>query len=410
MVWSVSQRLAGRVHQGKTQVRSRTAVSLGVPVRDHVGVDRVVGFEVQDRLHDHLAGRAAPVADLAGGDQLVALLEPGGADAFEGCPGEVDVEDDLSLRVGWFRDGRGAPSSTTVNSLRSRASWWRASSPTAAARRTLRESSEPRSFSWAANAGDGLFEVQGVGQVELAVHGAGAGVGDLLLLDREVPAVRLRQPAFLGQLGHERRDRLVHQPFQLDGSDPVRHRRDVPVHKRRRLRVRGGGSGRRSAGPATAAVTVDHRATPAGAGGTSSRAWPTYRLPASVETPIAAANSVIANSATNGAPSPATGIPVSPYRPSADRRGVHDRVDRVHRRPLHRQRCSRSASARSAIRPTARAAANTAPAVSSSCGVLGHGSTQAPTTDTPRPENPLFDRDVENYLRNSFDRNHSGRR
>ncbi len=48
----------------------------------------------------------------------------------------------------------------------------------------------------------------------------------------------------------------------------------------------------------------------------SSRAWPTYRFPASVETPIAAANSVIANSATNGAPAPATGIPVSPYRPS----------------------------------------------------------------------------------------------
>ncbi len=46
----------------------------------------------------------------------------------------------------------------------------------------------------------------------------------------------------------------------------------------------------------------------------SSRACPTYRFPASVETPIAAANSVIANSATNGAPSPATGIPVSPYR------------------------------------------------------------------------------------------------
>ncbi len=45
----------------------------------------------------------------------------------------------------------------------------------------------------------------------------------------------------------------------------------------------------------------------------SSRACPTYAFPASVDRPIAAANSVTANSATNGAPSPASGMPWSPY-------------------------------------------------------------------------------------------------
>ena len=37
-----------------------------------------------------------------------------------------------------------------------------------------------------------------------------------------------------------------------------------------------------------------------------------YDFPASVDSPIAAANSVIANSATNGAPAPASVIGVSP--------------------------------------------------------------------------------------------------
>ena len=36
-------------------------------------------------------------------------------------------------------------------------------------------------------------------------------------------------------------------------------------------------------------------------------------MPASVGSPIAAANSVTENSATRGAPGPATGIPVSPW-------------------------------------------------------------------------------------------------
>ena len=92
-MWSASQDRAGRVHQGKTQVWSRTAITS----RCRSGTTGVStgswAVGVEDRFHDHLAGRTAQVAELAGGDQVVAVFEAGG----ERVVGDVDVEDDLML-------------------------------------------------------------------------------------------------------------------------------------------------------------------------------------------------------------------------------------------------------------------------------------------------------------------------
>jgi hypothetical protein len=60
-------------------------------------------------------------------------------------------------------------------------------------------------------------EVEGVGQVQLAGDQSGAGDGDLLGLDAEVPAVRGIAVSTLGDVGYEPSDRLVHQPVERPG-------------------------------------------------------------------------------------------------------------------------------------------------------------------------------------------------
>ena len=80
------------------------------------------------------------------------------------------------------------------------------------------------------------LQLEGVGEVELAVDREGAVVGGHLPgLDGEVPAIRPLEATAFGFGGHVPADRLVHQPVELAGSDPVRGRRHVPVHKRRRV-------------------------------------------------------------------------------------------------------------------------------------------------------------------------------
>ena len=389
MVWSVSQRRAGRVHQGKTQVWSRTAVisacrSGTTSVSTGSWASRSsTGFTVI------LPAVCAPVADLAGGDQLVAVLQPRRARRLRGRPG----------RGG--RRGRPAASDVVVsrrarsallNHLDSQVEGELVAGELADRGRTADVEGVFRAqlLQLGGEAGDGLFEVQGVGQVELAVHRRGAGVGDLLLLDGEVPAVGLRQPAFLGEVGHVRRDRLLHQAFELDGADLVRHVSHVPVHERRRLRGQQQGLVGDPARQPRPQVTLDHAAPhPREPVGAARGRAPTYRFPASVETPIAAANSVIANSATNGAPSPATGIPVSPYRSPIVAASSIESVECIAAQAT--AACSRLASARSAIAadPHARK-----PAPHPRCRARGvpccHGSTQAPTTDTRSPKTPCF--------------------
>ena len=83
---------------------------------------------------------------------------------------------------------------------------------------------------------DGVVEVEGVGEVELAGELAGAAEGDLLVVDGEVPTVR-SLPCFLGGLvGHEPGDRLGDQPLQSGDADAVRERCHLGVHERRCLR------------------------------------------------------------------------------------------------------------------------------------------------------------------------------
>ena len=95
----------------------------------------------------------------------------------------------------------------------------------------------------------------------------------------------------------------------------------------------------------------------------SSRASPTYDFPASVDRPIAAANSMTANSATNGAPSPASGIPWSPYPTSISASSIES----VECMAAHCTACCNNrASAASAIARSSRAAVNTDEAVWSS--------------------------------------------
>ena len=84
--------------------------------------------------------------------------------------------------------------------------------------------------------GDRGLQVQGVGQVDLAVdaHGPGhAGVGQR---DVEVPGLGRGEAFGLGGLGVEPGLGLLDQPPQLRGADGVRERRDLGVHERRRLR------------------------------------------------------------------------------------------------------------------------------------------------------------------------------
>ena len=93
--------------------------------------------------------------------------------------------------------------------------------------------------------GDRGLEVQGVGQVQVAVDtdsSRDAGVGEP---DVEVPGLGGCAACGFGGLGVEPGRGLLDQPAQLRGADGVRERRDLGVHERRRLRERDTGCGRR---------------------------------------------------------------------------------------------------------------------------------------------------------------------
>ena len=299
---------------------------------------------------------------------------------------------------GWFRDGRGAPSSTTENSSDSSR---RASSPTAIERRTSRDSVEPRSFSWAAtdwiarssSRASAMSSSPWTARVpSKELHLAG--------LDREVPAVGVFEAAGLGFGGHVAADRLVHQPVQLDGADPVRGRRHVPIHKPRRIHGQQEGLLGDPPAPATAANDrTAPAATLAAAGsGVRGRGRRTASPHPSKSRERRRTRST-ENSATHGAPSPATGIPASPYAPAA--RVSASRIESTECIAAHCTAASRrSASAWSASARLVRAKSSTAGAVSnwSSASVVMR-STQAPTTDSPRPRSPWLSGSVERTFR-----------
>ncbi len=84
--------------------------------------------------------------------------------------------------------------------------------------------------------GDRCLEVEGVGQVEVAVHPDPAVDADLGQGDVEVPRLGGGEAFRLGGLGVEPGLGLLDQPAQLRGSDGVGERGDHGVDERRRLR------------------------------------------------------------------------------------------------------------------------------------------------------------------------------
>ena len=116
-------------------------------------------------------------------------------------------------------------------------------------------------------------------------------------------------------VGHEPVDRPRYEPVELGGADLVRDRRHQGVDVGGGFAVRGRGWRRRSGRPATARrVPVCTRAQCRGRRYFSSRAWAILMRPAMVDRSITAANSAMQNSATSGAPSPASGSGQSPPR------------------------------------------------------------------------------------------------
>ena len=83
--------------------------------------------------------------------------------------------------------------------------------------------------------GDRGLEVQGIGQVDVAVDVHPARDPDVGEPDVEVPGLGGGEPVGLGLVGVEPGLGLVDQPVQLGRADLVRHRRDMGVHERRRL-------------------------------------------------------------------------------------------------------------------------------------------------------------------------------
>ena len=210
-MWSASQPRAGRVHQGKTQVWSRTAIDLAVPARHHGRVDGVVGGGVEDGFHDHLAGVAAPSLSWPGVTSWLPCSSRAVRASWERWTYSTILR-------GWFRTG--ATRRPRPREGRRRAGAGRAHRPPCE-RRTSRDSVGAEVLELGGDRLDRRLELEGVGDVELAVDGQGAVVGvHLPGLDGEVPAVRVFEATGLGFGGHAAADRLVDQPVQLDG--PIR--------------------------------------------------------------------------------------------------------------------------------------------------------------------------------------------
>ena len=183
------------------------------------------------------------------------------------------------------------------------------------------------------------------------------------------------------------------------GADPVDVGRvggDQPVGVGHRLEGRGRGCGRRCGGPGGPGPPGrGPAATAVAAGGPARARRRSARVPASVVHPSTGASSHGANSATNGAPTPAkrhdalaveVGL-APPGEPTPGRCGVE--LGPLHRRhdqlpvglATSHQRISRPVQ-RHTHRPSRRRRP------SSRCGD-GHEHSQAPTTDTPIGWNPF---------------------
>ena len=77
--------------------------------------------------------------------------------------------------------------------------------------------------------GEGVVEVEGVGEVDLAGDGAGAGDADAVVVDGEVGLVPGGAAAFFGFVGHVSGDGFLDEPVDLGGADLVGDGGEVPV-------------------------------------------------------------------------------------------------------------------------------------------------------------------------------------
>ena len=127
--------------------------------------------------------------------------------------------------------------------------------------------------------GQGLVEVEGVGEVELGLEPQGAGVVDVLVVDRDVAGVD-REVAVLGissRIGGGEvvaLDGLRDEPVELRGADPAGDGSDLASTQPAASTVRRGRCGwwpRRPAGPATAARVRPGPVPTVGGGGGGAR-------------------------------------------------------------------------------------------------------------------------------------------
>ena len=159
---------------------------------------------------------------------------------------------------------------------------------------------------------DGGVEVEGVGEVELAGDLAGAAEGDLLVVDGEVPASAdlLRRPRRPSS-GMNRA--IASAISRSSAAMPIRCANGATWASTNAAASSDNEGGLRDpAGAPGLQVTGLHPGPVRGRRYFSSTAAATSARPPSVERPIARANSAMQNSATNGAPSPASVRPVSP--------------------------------------------------------------------------------------------------
>ena len=297
MTWSTSQPRAGRPQNGNTQVRSRRTTCSRIRSGIVVARRGLLLVEVDDGLDGDLgAGVGAPGFQLVEQEKPLALLEPAGRTEDRGVAGqagvEVGVEDDFA-RGGevWSRY---AGSFLTGYSTTSRVTCWSTTSRVVEVERGLR----PREVTERLGptcverllrtegllrggaVGEGLVEVEAVGEVDLGLEPHGPGEVDVLVVDRdvarvdvEVAVLRVRGRVGLGEV--VALDGLRDEPVELRGTDLPRHGGDLGVDETRppppSAPDSSGWSPRRRPGPARPAPVRRGPAPRVAAGGGAAR-------------------------------------------------------------------------------------------------------------------------------------------
>ncbi len=160
--------------------------------------------------------------------------------------------------------------------------------------------------------GQGGVEVQGVGEVELALDAGGAVEGDLVVVETHVATIGGLGGVGGCLLGHEPVGGLGDEAFEGGVPDLVGEPGDLGIDEPDGFGGQQQGVLGDPAGAPGWRSPVITRAHTLGRRCLSSTAWAIRVRPASVESPTARASSAMQNSATRGAPGPARSRPVSP--------------------------------------------------------------------------------------------------